>query len=138
MSNIRQSIIDAMEIRFGELAGIKTVEVWHLGDWAENELPAIDIRDTTDEMPIEGIRGRRDHQLAVELTVKLIRSTSAADAREMIADIIKAIGIDETYGIQNTKTFIADADLVADAANQKIASARVALIVKYRSELWSI
>lgn len=139
MANIRQQIIDALETRMNTIADIKKVLVWRASDLSPSELPAILIRDTVDTMPADGVgAGRLDHDLEISITAMFSGSTSAADAREMISDIIAAIGTDPTFGALAFDTILQSADLDLDDSAQLIAAAQINITIRYRSALWSI
>ena len=139
MSNIRQTIIDAMETRFGELSGIERVAVWRVSDLPPTDLPAVLIRDTIDAMPTDGIgAGRIDHDLTVEITAMFSGTTSPTDAREMIATLVASIGTDPTWVGQAYDTIINSAELDLEDANQLIAAAQISITIRYRSGMWSI
>ena len=139
LANIRQQIIDALETRMGAITTIEKVAVWKASDLAPTDLPAILIRDTVDNMPVDGVgAGRLDHDLAVEITAMFSGNTSATDAREMIASIVAAIGTDPTFSGLAFDTILISADLDLEDSAQLIAAAQISLTIRYRSGMWSI
>ncbi len=137
--NIRQQIIDALETRLNTISGIEKVVVWRASDLAPAELPAILIRDTLDTMPADGVgAGRIDHDLDVDITAMFSGTTSATDAREMIADIVAAIGTDPTFSGLAFDTVLVSADLDLEDSAQLVAAAQINIIIRYRSSMWSI
>ena len=139
MANIRQQIIDALETRMNTIADIETVKVWRVSDLAPAELPALLIRDTLDNMPADGVgAGRLDHDLEITITAMFAGTTSDSAAREMISDIVSAIGTDPTFGTLAYDTILQSADLDLEDSAQLIAAAQINLTIRYRSDMWSI
>ncbi len=139
MANTRQSIVDALETRLAAVDGVNLAAVWHVSDLATGDLPAVLIRDTQDEMPEVGIdAGRRDHKLSIEIEALAKGATALAAVRELIADIIAAIGTDYTFGglAYDTQVATADVNLVDSAT--LIASAQLTLTIRYRTALWAL
>lgn len=123
----------------GYNSNVKTVSVWESVAAEEADLPEILIRDTSDSMPADGVgQARLDHELSVELSAALDGKTSVADARNLVADIVKAIGTDYTFGGLAFDTIVNSADLIADDANKVVAFAMVDITVRYRSTKWTI
>lgn len=139
MANTRQTIIDAVKTRLAAISGIQTVAIWRASDLAPSELPALIIRDTVDQMPSDGIgSGRRDHDLTVEILALFAGNTAAASARDMVADIVAAIGTDPTWSGSAYDSILESAELDLDDAAQLIASAQISLTIRYRTAMWSI
>lgn len=101
----RQQIVNAIETRFKTIlvvGGYRTnlgdnVHVWRLSDWAKDEAPGVDIRDTDWDSDETG-QGLHDHGLLIEVYVEAGGGTSPASVREMAADVLQAIGVDDTWG----------------------------------------
>lgn len=138
MANIRQDIVDAIEARLSTISNIKTVTLWRINDLQASELPAIVIRDTVDDMPADGIIGRRDHNLTVEVVVIFSGSTSAEKVREGIAAVMAAIGTDPTFGGLAYDTIPGNASMDLADSNMQHSAAQIDIVVRYRSGLWSI
>ena len=137
--NIRQQIIDALEGRLVAIAGVNKVTQWRINDLAPAELPAINIKDTIDEMPSDGVIGKIDHLLQIELTAVIHRNATAPKvSRQLIADIIGAIGQDKTFSNLAYDTVINSAELDLDTTVTTFANARINITVNYRTGLWSI
>jgi hypothetical protein len=147
MANIRQQIIDAIEERMLTITEannysttFKTVSVWRVREFEAHELPAMIIRDTSDDMPIESVgAGRRDHSLNVFLGIEFLGKTAEEQARETLADILAAIGVDETFGIENVAyCHVTGTTLIPDEASQRVAFGQVVLTIIYRSGEWAM
>lgn len=103
LTSIRQQLIDALETRLKTIQvanGYETdiglnVNVWHTTDFQESELPAIDIRDVSESVEVRG--GNHICTLTVEVEAKVSGSTSGVTMRDILADIIKAVGTDSTF-----------------------------------------
>lgn len=102
--SIRQQIVSAVETRLKTIKvvnGYETdiglnINVWQTTDFQESELPAIDVRDPSEEVDVRG--GNHICNLTIEIEAKVSGTTSAAAMRDIIADTIKAIGTDPTFG----------------------------------------
>ncbi len=146
MANKRQQIVDAIQARMKTIskansysADIKTVDVWNLRALEDNSLPAIQIRDITDQLPADGIGGgRRDHVLNVIIGVQFSGDTSDIQARELLGDVLTAIGEDETFSDLAYRTEPSVADLIPDEANKRICFGQIVLDVYYRTGLWEL
>lgn len=111
LTSVRQQIIDAVETRLKTIKtanGYETdiglnVNVWHTTDFQETELPAIDIRDVSEVMEVRG--GNHICTLTVEIEAKVSGSASGVTMRDILADIIKAVGTDSTFSnlVQETR-----------------------------------
>lgn len=136
--NTRQKIVDVLESRFKSLAGVRKVSIWKVTDFSPAEHPAILIRDTVDVMPSDGVIGKIDHELTVEISSLFFGQTSAKDAREMVATIMASIGTDKTYGGLAHDTIVNSAELDIDETGKKISAAVIDVTILYRSNLWEI
>lgn len=143
---VRQQIVDAIVARFqsilianGYSADIgNKVHEWKTVDLDPVKLPALLLRDTTDTMPTEGIGDRRHHELAIETRLVFSGKTSAADARQMIGDVAKALGIDPTWGGLAYQTLLNSADIDMEHYDRLFCVAQVDFTVLYRTKLWTL
>lgn len=111
LTSIRQQILTAIKTRLQTITvanGYETdigsnVNVWHTTDFQETELPAIDLRDPAEEVETRG--GNHICTLSIEIEAKVSGTTSDVSMRDIIADIIKAVGIDSTFSglVQDTR-----------------------------------
>jgi len=148
VANIRQNIVDALKTRMesittanGYSATIKTVDDWLLRPLEDDSLPAVTIRDMGDTLPQDGIgAGRRDHELTLFLVVTFSGSSSLTQCRELMADMLTAIGSDPEHlgvaGVYDVAPL--NTELIADEANKKVAFGQLVLSVLYRSTLWDM
>ena len=104
--SIRQDIIDALDARLKAIkvsGGYKTNAGLHVFDWldrdlADTELDAIIYRDRTDDLTPLSTR-KFENRVTVEIEAKTKQASGTARRlREIIEDIYKAIGTDETFG----------------------------------------
>ena len=103
LTSVRQSIVNAVETRLKTIKtanGYETdigsnINVWQVVDFQETELPAIDIRDTAESVEVRG--GNHVCTLTVEIEAKVSGATSGVVMRDILADIIKAVGTDSTF-----------------------------------------
>lgn len=136
--NTRQQIIDALEAALKEISSVKTVSVWKLTEFAPAEYPVIIIKDTTDTMPGDGVIGKIDHELSVDIECRFFGGTSDESAREMVASIMAKIGEDYTLGGLGYDFMIQTATLEGDDTGKLISSITIETLISYRSDLWTI
>jgi hypothetical protein len=100
----RQQIMTALITRLQTITvanGYETdiganVNEWHVTNFEEAELPAVDVRDTTESVEVRG--GNHDYTLSIQIETKVSGTTAAAKMRDVIGDVIKAIGTDPSLG----------------------------------------
>ena len=138
----RQQIIDAIQTRLETIlltGGYKTnlgnnIFVWKTDTIQDSELPCILWRDKSET--IERITIGADlHSLQIEAEI----ITSGADAidkvREMIADVIQAVGTDLTWGTIAEDTLpISNEDIQIEQKEKTIAGAKVSFVVQFVTE----
>lgn len=85
---------DAYETNAGN-----SVHQWRTTDFAQDELPALNVRDVSD---MAAIAVQEDiHTLAIEidcLTGQSATQTAEIAMRKLVSDVVKAIGVDPTFG----------------------------------------
>lgn len=138
---IRQQIMDTIATRLATILisnGYKTNAGSNVYPWREfglpdTKLPAIFFRDTNDE-PEQFTVGNVDNVLTVEVTATSAKSaTSDQQVREMIADVIKAVGVDETWGNLAEFTLLPDAGMAVEELEKTTFSAQIDLRVEYQT-----
>jgi len=105
-TTIRQLIITAFKTMMENITtanGYETEIGSSVFEWREypvetTEMPAMIIRDTDEEISYPDHPESLDCRLTIELILFESGSTVGADLRKAIGDIIKAIGVDETFG----------------------------------------
>lgn len=120
--------------------GSKVYE-WRLTSFEDSDLPGIDIRDTEDLIINEltaGNYNKHDHILTVQIQVNYSSATTPALARKMIADVLKAISTDLTWGSIAYNTTIADEPITMDLEQREgtYGSALIKINIFYRTTAW--
>lgn len=112
------------------------VNEWRSTDLQVSELPAMDIRDTGESVEVRG--GNHVCTLTVEIEVKVSGSTAGTVARDIIADIIKAIGTDTTFSslVQETRPIQNEA-IGFGQNDKKIASVLMVFEVRYLTKAFA-
>lgn len=143
----RQSIIDAIETRMKTIlttGGYQTnvgqrVSVWRITPFADTELPALCIYDTTAEINQDGgIIGQFTHTLGIHIEAIASGSATRADVRKMIADVFKAIGTDDSFGGLVEYTSSPSHEINLEQAEKAIGSGIIRFTVTYRTAQWEI
>ena len=143
-ASVRQSILNAIKTRLQSITvvnGYETdigsnVNMWHTTDFQETELPAIDLRDPAEEVETRG--GNHICTLTIEIEAKVSGSASDITMRDIIADIIKAVGTDPTFGglTQDTKP-VSNDSLGFGQNSKKIASIVMTFEARYITKKFS-
>lgn len=144
MANTRQSIVDALDARLktittanGYSANLSVFE-WLVTPLEEADLPAVIFRDLEDDIDTDEIGTRRDHVLNFELDVSASATASATTVRELMRDILTAIGTDKEFGGLAYDTEPTGAGLEVSEADQRVSGGQITLEIKYKTTLWSI
>ena len=131
LSNIKQRMQLISEAN-GYHADISDVSVWRVTPYANNDLPAINIRDLQEtEVSEERKGGVTKHQMTVEIEATCAGNTTASDLRMLIADIENAIRQDERWSGLAIKTLPKKNEFVIAQDKQKIGGVLVNVVVEY-------
>ncbi len=141
--SIRQQIVDALETRLKDILvakGYKTdlarnIFIWRTTDLQESELPALVVRDMPEDVIVRGTN--HEYTLTFELEAKIKNSPITAmipakEAREVIADVIKAIGVDPNFSnlVQGTRP-VSNESLSIEQKDKKVASLIMKIEIRY-------
>jgi hypothetical protein len=145
VASSRGLIVAAMKSRF---QGINTGEgyitdmgnnvfLWKQSDFSPEEYPAVSIKDGDEEVAAHTIRYSK-WTLTVELLGAVQSPTDGAKpedvaelGRQMIEDLVKAIYVDETWGVVNTQTYVKNTGIQVDQENKALAWCYLKLHVIY-------
>ena len=102
--SIHQDIVDAFKTLLQTITVVNGYETnlgnnvyeWRPTALEENELPGLVFRDKPGKTDIA--IGKHQHNLDVEIEIKVSGSTVSATMRKCIADVIKCIGTQNTIG----------------------------------------
>jgi hypothetical protein len=136
--NIRQQIINELVDRMEDIDSVKSVYSWRVTELAPAESPIIIIKDTADNMPIDGVIGRIDHELNIDIEALFFGKESMDEAREMIASIAAAIGTDSTFNGLAYDTIMVSAEITAEETGKLNSTATLSIIINYRSDAWTL
>ncbi len=139
--SIRQQIMTALITRLQTITvanGYETnvgdnVNDWHVSNFQETELPAMDVRDANESTEVRG--GFHQNTLSVEIETKVSGTTSATIMRDIIADVVKAIGTDTSFGglVQNVLP-VQNTTVELDQKDKRIASILQSFDIIYLTE----
>lgn len=144
----RQQIVDAVKSRFAAISvangylteiGAQQTE-WHTTPKEPDQLPGHDIRDETEkaETPETG-RNAAILTRYLEFTViaEIVETTdTAVNARKALADMIKAIGVDQTWNGLARRTLPIEESVLVDGEGQRIGAARLKMQIEYGRRAW--
>lgn len=135
---IQQKIIDAIDTRFKTILianGYFTNVGQHVGWWkkllAIADLPGMNLKDRTETRSLGP--GVYDRTLTINIEASVSGSDSPKVARQIEADIEKAIWIDETWDYLAHKTDILGRELDAAHAENKIAQINITIQIEYQT-----
>ena len=124
--SIRQQIIDAIETQLGTILttnGYETnlgsnIFVWKPEPFAATEVPGADIQDQEETTDLAA----QLHEHLLTIAVKVVGSgaTIENDTRKYIADVIKAVGVDVTWGALAQDTAPTGIDLIDVAIDDAV------------------
>jgi hypothetical protein len=146
----RQQIVDAVKARFAAVTvangyqtdiGLKQTE-WNPGpkgaDPESDELPGHDIRDELETTVVKDKNsGTYDRELEIVVIAELREADATATlARRALEDMIRAVGVDPTWGGLARRTLPVEDDINVDELGQQIGAARLRLKVEYSRRPW--
>ena len=150
MPGKRQQIVDKVKERFALIRvangyqtdiGLKQTE-WNPGpkgaDPEADELPGHDIRDEVERTVIQNKNsGVYERQLEVTVIAEVREEGPGATlARRALEDMIKAVGVDQTWGGLARRTVPIEDDINVDELGQQIGAARIKFTVEYSRRPW--
>lgn len=135
--SVRQRIISSMDNRFKTILvanGYQTDIGEHVFWWkktplAQIDLPGMNCRDRRQTKSFGA--GIYDNSLTVEIEAGVLGRAAPEDLRKILADIEKAIAVDETWGQLAGTTEIGDDEMNLEEDEQRVAGARMILTVEY-------
>lgn len=145
MSSKRQQIIDAIKTRFQGItvaAGYNfnlgsNVYEWRTSALPAANMPALLIADISSTRNDSGVIGKFRYTLNIEADI--VAQDTPANTRKMIADVLKAIGVGETWGGLAQTTEQPESDEMQFEQNEKtIAGARIKFSIIYDALQWQM
>jgi len=142
--SIRQQLIDKIDARLKlikKTGGYKTDAGTNVSDWPDHDhekakLPSIVYKDPSNTKTADSTK-IWDNDLTVELELRAAAGTTAAESlREIIEDVYKAIGTDETWSGLAQKTIPVSEEMDVQQGDQKIALAKLQIRIKYQTTKW--
>ncbi len=142
----RQKIINAVDARLKTIlvtGGFETdlgknVFAWRSEPLQASELPGLIYRDVSQEVSDdEAAIGQHEYELTVEVEIiAQSGATTGSQLRKMIADVIKAIGVDITWGALAQRSNPVSDSINFEQAEKVIAGALVTFTIIYRTNQW--
>lgn len=147
--SIRQQIVNSLTTRLEGILVNKGYETnlarnifeWRTTDFQESELPGLVVRDTNEDVVVRG--SNHEYTLTFELEAKIKNSpptalTTAIESRKVIADIIKAIGVDPNFDdlVQDTRP-VSNDSLNLEQKDKKVASLIMKIEIRYLTKRFS-
>jgi hypothetical protein len=137
-TSIRQQIITAVDTRLKTITTVNgyntnlgnNIFEWRDAPLQESELPGAVYRDLqqTTVMAV----GYHEHALALEILILLSGTEAATTIRKLIADVIKCVGTDRTWGTLAEDTLpVSDEEIAIEHAGKKIGGISLKFIIQY-------
>ena len=143
---IRQQIINAIKTRLQLILlanGYRTnagalVFVDRKTPQGKDDLPCLLVFDGTADASDNVINGRTDYALNISIEAAVLGDTLAADQREIVADVLQAIGVDDTFGGLAYRTTLLTVDTNVEYHNAHLSGAEISIGIDYRCPRWEI
>ncbi len=144
----RQLVCTALDTRLKTIltaSGYNTNLGLQVHEWREtpldlSDLPACIWRDRSEDdgnATIGGTIGYQIHQLKMELSVFISGSTTPSQARQILADIQTAIGVDQTFGGLADRTDPLSNELEIAHEENEVGRLTVNITITYRTKKWN-
>lgn len=142
--SIRQQIIDKIDARFKAIktsGSYKTnigrnVFDWLKRDLSTTELPALIYKDKEVEISTDTLE-LYNNKIILEVELKAEAGTGTAESiREMIEDVYKAIGTDDTWSGLAIDSQPISEEMDIEHADKIIGTALVIIEIEYQREKW--
>jgi hypothetical protein len=138
----RQQIIEALDTRLKTIltaGGYKSNIGQHVFEWkttpfAEEELPGITYRDITSNRGAEGPVNKFRWAMNIELDI--VAQATPGTMRDMINDVLKAIGTGPTWGGLAQGTRQPEVEIQVEQENKIITGAAMKFEIVYDAPLW--
>jgi hypothetical protein len=147
----RQVIMDAMKTRFLAINGgsdyhndlsAAQVFIWRQAEIGPDQMPCIVIRDSNEPIEPLSMGGPGNSKVRATLNVEVMAAVvnaangvtpeaTAELARQLVQDLIKAIGVDQTWGVDNVWTVIKETDIDVQTGNRHCAFGYLRLEIQY-------
>jgi len=133
VDSIRQQILDNVDTRFKAVTAFgDNVFQWRTTELSQDELPALCYRDIAEESQNSNF-GYHDSWLTIECIISVADSTSAETARNLIADILTAIGSDQTWGGLAILTEPSSNEMILKEDSNIIAGIQIIFKIQFRT-----
>jgi hypothetical protein len=146
--SIRQRICSAFDTRLKGItvaAGYATNVGQNVFEWIpavidQDQTPGIlwmDVDESPSNLTTAGTIGYHDHRLRIEARIIASGSTSIATIRKALADVVRAIGVDTTWGGLASRTNPVANDMDAEKADRLAAAMRLTIEIDYTTHKWN-
>jgi hypothetical protein len=138
----RQQIIEAIDTRLktilttgGYHSNIgQHVFEWKTSPFSDEQEPGVTYRDVSNNREAEGAVNKFRWRLTVEIEV--VSQTTAETMRLMIADVLKAVGVDHTWGALAQRSGQPDTEMIVEQTDKIVTGAKITLPITYDAPLW--
>jgi hypothetical protein len=143
---VRQQIVDAVVARLATIlrdGGYNSDLGMNVFEWRDKplkqaDLPAVIVRDARNEPSSEAVLGTFGWALTIELDVLVAAGTvTAAQMRDILADIYAAIGTDYTWGSLVSITSQPTDEMRLTVEDHILSGAAVSFTVNYSVPRWN-
>jgi hypothetical protein len=109
---------------------------WPVEPFTDEELPVLTYKDVTVETEVESFVGFAN-RMTVIITAAVTSTTPMAQIRKIIADVDKAIGIDQTWGGLALMTERVGDESEATIQEKKFTGCSITVVVTFRNIAWN-
>lgn len=151
----REAILQAMKARFGAIGGAgytyaftpDQVLPWLMTEPPVDSLPIITLRDEDEKIEEESMGFGPESTLRATMTVKVLAAIQATgdskveadvarEARLLLGDLLKAVGVDDTWGVDNACTQLKSTRIQVGGGDRWSAWAQIDLEIAYPFQRW--
>jgi hypothetical protein len=143
---LRQQIVTAVITRLktitvaGGYSATLTNNVfeWPALNLSASQLPAAIVTDPGGQIEDAGVSGRLDHTLQLEVELLAKGATAPAVVRELVGDVLRAIGTDPQWSTLAVDTTATGVQFAVEEHECLFAGAQLNLSIMYRTAPWAI
>lgn len=147
MAQTRQQIVSAIQSRLQGISVFNgyytdlgtSIWIWRRNPWDASEVPGASIADLSDQQEVSAEdESIAIHRLQVEIRIVAKQSSSSdTNARQIIADVEKAISTDDTWGGLAQHTLPLGNEMMVAQDEVTVAGAVIRITVEYLTAKFS-
>lgn len=138
MNSRRQQVVDAVMAAFATVEAIATVAEWQTEPFAQEELPAVVVRDVLNDAPAPRRADWRTNNLQFVCDLLMPDDATPAQTRALVADIFAVLGEDTGLGGLCDEITPTREGMVTDETATWLRAARLEFTAWYDTPTWEL